>query len=268
MANRFSTESLRELANPVLRAVIRERAHHLLEDSLQEALLSGQLADVRGVETVERLLQVWKERGLPSAGDDLLWVETMLQWAKSGPEQRHTEEFREEDIESIRRLIEERRSVRFWDGRPVPRAMLEEMVRAGQWAPCACNLQTLRVLIVDEPNSAEAELFKGEVNDAPAYLVVCQDQRAYKFYRTSVPEYNRGLDCGAAMQNMLLVAHVLGLGAVWLTFVGQQRQAIREHYRIPDYIDIISYIAVGWPAVHPLPPGRMELQAALLNDDA
>lgn len=211
MAKRFSTESLRRLPNPVLRAVIRERAHHLLEDSLQEALLSGQLADVRGVETVERLLQVWEERELPSSSDDLLWVKTMLQWAKSGPEQRPTEKFSEEEIEAIRRLIEERRSVRFWDGRPVPRTMLEEMVRAGQWAPCACNLQTLRVLIVDEPSHIDAELFKGEVSGAPAYLIVCQDRRAYEFYRTSVPEYNRGLDCGAAMQNMLLMAHALGL---------------------------------------------------------
>jgi len=164
-------------------------------------------------------------------------------------------------------LIRERRSVRFWDDRPVPRTMLEEMVQAGQWAPCACNLQTLRVLIVEEPEGADAELFKGEVSGAPAYLIVCQDRRAYEFYNTSVPEHNRGLDCGAAMQNMLLMAHALGLGAVWLTFVGEQRQAIRVRYRIPDYIDLMSYIAVGWPAVHPLPPGRMELQAVLLSDD-
>jgi nitroreductase len=68
------------------------------------------------------------------------------------------------------------------------------------------------------------------------------------------------------MQNMLLMAHALGLGAVWLTFVGNQQQAIRQRFRIPDYIDIVSYISIGWPAIEPLPPGRMELEAVLLPD--
>lgn len=266
MANRFSSESLRQLPHEVLRAVMRERAHHLLEGSLQEALLSGDLNDVRGTGTVQRLLNVCKEQGLSVSSDDLRWVTTMLEWAESGPQQHPTRVFSQEDVELVRRLVEDRRSVRFWDGRPVPRAMLEEMVRAGLWAPCACNLQTLRVLIVEEPGPDDAKLFEGEVSGAPAYLIVCQDRRAYEFYRTSVPLHNRGLDCGAAMQNMLLMAHALGLGAVWLTFEGEQPQAIRERYRIPEHIDVISYIAVGWPTVHPLPPGRMELEAILLNE--
>jgi nitroreductase len=246
---------------------MRERAHHVLEESLQEALLSGDLSAVRGVATVERLLRVCEAQGLPADGDDLRWVATMLDWAKSGPHQQPTKEFTEEDVELVRHLIQDRRSVRFWDGRPVPRAMLEEMVRAGLWAPCACNLQTLRVLIVEEPGGADAKLFEGEVSGAPAYLLVCQDRRAYEFYRTSVPQHNRGLDCGAAMQNMLLMAHALGLGAVWLTFEGGQLEAIRERYRIPEHVDIISYIAVGWPTVYPLPPGRMEVEAVLLDAD-
>jgi len=155
--------------------------------------------------------------------------------------------------------------VRYWDGRPVPQEMLEEIVRAGQWAPCACDLQTLRVLIVNNPGPDVAALFEGEVSGAPAHLLICQDRRPYEFYRASVPERNRGLDCGAAMQNMLLLAHALGLGAVWLTFFEPQRQALRQRLRIPDDIDIVSYISLGWPAIEPLPPGRMELEAVLLQ---
>jgi len=130
---------------------------------------------------------------------------------------------------------------------------------------CACNLQTLRVLIVNDPDPEVAALFEGEVSGAPAHLVVCQDRRPYEFYRSSVPEHNRGLDCGAAMQNMLLMAHALGLGAVWLTFVGHQAQNLRTFFHIPEYIDIVSYISLGWPAITPLPPGRMELEAVLLR---
>ena len=60
------------------------------------------------------------------------------------------------------------------------------------------------------------------------------------------------------MQNMLLLAHALGLGAVWLTFTERQIAVIRDHFHVADYIDVVSYIGLGWPTVQPLAPGRME----------
>jgi nitroreductase len=263
MADRFSADSLRELPVDLLRAVLRERAHHLLEGHVQEALVSAQPIDVSKAKTVERVLQVWEERGLPTSGEDFVWIRRLLEMAKTAPEQSPSKGFDSKEIETVRRVVLERRSIRFWDGRPVPRLMLEEIVRAGQWAPCACNLQTLRVLIVDDPG--EAALFEGEVSGAPAQLVVCQDTRPYEFYRTSVPGHNPWLDCGAAMQNMLLMAHALGLGAVWLTFSERQRQSVHDRFRIPDGIEVVSYISLGWPAIQPIPPGRMELEAVLLH---
>jgi nitroreductase len=266
MSSRFSNDALRELPAEVLRAVIRERAHHLLEESLQQRLLSSGASKVHGVNTVERLLNLWMERGLPASGEDLQWVEGLLRWAKGGAQVLPVGVPDGGEKDTAASLIQQRRSVRSWQDRPVPRQMLEEIVRAGQWAPCACNLQTLRVLIVNAPAPEDAGLLVGDVSGAPAHLVVCQDRRPYEFYRSSVPEHNRGLDCGAAMQNMLLMAHALGLGAVWLTFLGKQRERIRRRFRIPDYVDIISYISLGWPAVQPLPPGRMELDAVLLPE--
>lgn len=263
MKNRFSITSARKWPTDLLRAVLRERAHHLLEGHVQEALVSGQPIDASRLKTVECLLKIWVDRGLPTSGEDLSWVRRLLDWAKTTPEQCPTKGFDDEEIQAVRRAILERRSIRFWDGRPVPRTMLEEIVRAGQWAPAACNLQTLRVLIVDDP--AEARLFKGEVSGAPAQLVIGLDTRPYEFYPTSVPKYNRWLDCGAAMQNMLLMAHVLGLGAVWLTFSEKQRQSVREQFCIPDHVEVVSYISVGWPAIQPLAPGRMEMEAVLLH---
>ncbi len=264
MTSRFSPEGVQELPSELLRAVIRERTHHLLEGAVQEAVHSGQPEKLHGVKTVEGLLRVWEERGLPLETDDLAWVRTLLRASEEHPQGSAGRAFDETDVQMVRALIRERRSIRFWDGRQVPRALLEDIVRAGQWAPCACDLQTLRVLILDDPE--EAAQIKGEVSGAPAQLVVCQDTRPYEFYRRSVPERNRGLDCGAAMQNMVLMAHALGLGAVWLTFSDSQREKLRQRYQIPEHIDIVSYISVGWPAINPLPPGRMELEAILLGD--
>ena len=67
------------------------------------------------------------------------------------------------------------------------------------------------------------------------------------------------------MQNMVLMAHALGLGAVWLTFTETRKRRIRDHFEVPSHINIVSNVAIGWPAVNPIPPGRMELEEVLIG---
>ncbi|MBM4429044.1 MAG: hypothetical protein FJ026_01680 [Chloroflexi bacterium] len=144
-SGRFSADAARAWPEEVLRAVIRERAHHILETSLQEVLLGKPPTESHGLQTVERLLQVWDERGLAASADDLAWVRKLVQWARSGPEElAFTPRYSAEEVRTIRRLIQERRSVRYWDGRPVPQEMLEDIVRAGQWALCLQSADTAR----------------------------------------------------------------------------------------------------------------------------
>jgi len=263
VTNRYSKATAREMPAALLRAVIRERAHHLLEGPLQRARRLDRMAEPKGKATIQDLLDVWQERDLPTEGEDLSWVRKLLNAHNYKDLENPTETLDSAQLETVRTLLAERRSIRFWDARPVPRSMLEEIIRAGQWAPCACNLQTVRVLVIDDLQ--EASLFKGEVSGAPAQLVICQDTRPYEFYHPGVPERNRGLDCGAAVQNMLLMAHALGLGAVWLTFTEKLIEWVRERYAIPAYLEIVTYVSVGWPAIHPIPPGRMELEAVLIG---
>ena len=48
------------------------------------------------------------------------------------------------------------------------------------------------------------------LKDAPAAIIVCGDQNILKFKDLWIQ------DCSAASENMLLAAHDLGLGAVWI----------------------------------------------------
>jgi nitroreductase len=260
MAKKFSPAWARALPDDVLRAVIRERTHHLLEDAVQDATAAG--APVHGSDTVRGLLEVWRERGLALDGADLQWAGELLQMADSGQRSIAPAPPVLHDAAEVMDLLAGRRSIRSWDGRPVPAELLEMIVGAGLWAPSACNLQTLRVIMVTD--AADKVLFRGEVRNAPAFMVICQDRRPYEVYGAGIPEYNRMLDLGAAMQNMLLLAHALGLGAVWLTFTERQIGAIREHFHVADHIDIVSYIGLGWPTVQPLAPGRMDAADVIL----
>jgi nitroreductase len=165
-------------------------------------------------------------------------------------------------------LIHQRRSVRHWTDEQVPDWMIDEILQAGLWAPHGCNLCSLRFLVVREKNVPG--LFRGsDIPGGPLHIVACQDRRAYYAQPGYVAnpdllENNRVLDCGAAMQNMLLMAHALGLGAVWLTFSGEMRQRLREHFALEDEIQIVTYLDLGFPAQMPMPPGRMALYEAVI----
>lgn len=86
-------------------------------------------------------------------------------------------------------------------------------------------------------------------------MVICQDMRVYRANRF-MPEKNILLDAGAAGQNIVLAAYAYGLDSVWLTFneTSEIRQRLREYFKLPDYIEIVTYIDVGYGDQTPCPP--------------
>lgn len=258
-----------------LRTLIRERAHHTVEIQLYRALARGErLAPETGAK-VRELLSVWDARGLPAHHRDLAYVRTLLEMAEGAKRGEaidlsvfRGQPFGEDDLETVRRLIFGRRSVRHWTGQDVPDTMIDRILEAGLWAAHSCNLNSLRFLVVRE-NSAPG-LFQGaHISGAPVHLVACQDRRVYHCMSGYVAnpdrlETNRHLDCGAAMQNMVLMAHALGLGAVWLGLQPPGAARLREHFRLEEHILPVTYMDLGYPAQMPMAPGRISLEDAVL----
>jgi nitroreductase len=65
-------------------------------------------------------------------------------------------------------------------------------------------------------------------------------------------------DCSAAIENLLLAAHALGLGACWLGVHPRQSRidALTKILRLPKGVLPVSCIAVGWPAEQQSPRTR------------
>ena len=69
-----------------------------------------------------------------------------------------------ESARTLRKILERRRSVRFFSDRPVPRELIEELVRAAGSAPSGANKQPWRFVAISDPEikreirlAAEAE---------------------------------------------------------------------------------------------------------------
>ena len=112
--------------------------------------------------------------------------------------------------------IRARRSIRkFQSGAPVPRDHVEQMLEAAMMAPSACNSRPWEFFVVEDAVVKDrlraAHPYAGMLEDAALAIVVC-----------ARPEAQEGkcqgywpLDCGAAVENLLLQAAGLGYGACW-----------------------------------------------------
>ncbi len=60
----------------------------------------------------------------------------------------------------------------------------------------------------------------------------------------------------SAIAYLLLILHQMGLGAVWMTGPTQAKEEIERILRVPEEMDVIAFIPVGYPAENPTPRER------------
>ncbi len=116
--------------------------------------------------------------------------------------------------------IQNRKSVRAYTDRPVDRALIAQVVEAGILAPTGKNSQTRRFIVMQDQDKLQALL--------RAVIGAAELSESYTFYNApalilvvdEAADYNACSNCACAMQNMMLAATGLGLGAVWINQIG------------------------------------------------
>ncbi len=156
--------------------------------------------------------------------------------------------------------IKGRRSVRAFTDQPVDREILERLLEAAIWAPSGGNAQTWRFTVVDDPASIRRVklVSPGLLGDPAAVIVVCQDIHKARAAGGALGETVLApIDAAMATQNILLAAHAEGLGTC--TIASFHHKGIARLLHLPDGVDPILLVSVGWPkAVPPAPPRRRE----------
>ena len=155
--------------------------------------------------------------------------------------------------------ILKRRSIRRYSGEAVNKSDIRQLLKAAMYAPSARNEQPWHFLVIDDPDLlvriTEIHPYSSMLPGAGLGILVCGDENL---------ELSKGywsVDCAAATQNILLAAHAIGLGAVWLgVYPREERQGgLRELFRLPDHIHPFALVSVGQPAeVKPVPERYQE----------
>jgi len=144
--------------------------------------------------------------------------------------------------------IHTRRSIRKYSDQPVTEEDLRTLLSAAMAAPSAGNQQPWQFVVVRDKKLLAAipniHPYAGMAPKAPLGILVCGDTRNEKYAGYWV------LDCAAAVQNLLLAAHALGLGAVWTgVYPTQDRvEAFARLFKTPTGVHPHSFIPVGHPA--------------------
>lgn len=140
-----------------------------------------------------------------------------------------------------------RRSIRRYTNQTIPEEILQQLLQVGMFAPSANNTQPWHIVVLtdrDKLNRLAAALPYGKMlAQAPLGFVVCADTHLDELYWVQ--------DCAAATQNILLAAHALGLGAVWIAVYPREERIkpVTELLALPKGVTPMCTIAMGYPAV-------------------
>ena len=146
----------------------------------------------------------------------------------------------------ITKNICSRRSIRRYSEIQISEDIIETLLECARFAPSGLNNQPWRFIVVDgkelKQQISALTHYSDIVSSAPFLIAV---------YLDTASSYHREKDLmaiGASIQNILLSAHSLKLGAVWLGEILKNKEKVSSILNAPAHYELTAVIAVGWPA--------------------
>ncbi|MFW6414323.1 MAG: nitroreductase family protein, partial [Verrucomicrobiota bacterium] len=142
-----------------------------------------------------------------------------------------------------------RRSIRKYKPDTIPEEMIKDLLEAAMAAPSAVGRDPWEFIVVQNQETlskvTEALPNGKMLAEAPLGIIVCGDlNRTHDGHISFLLQ-----DCSAAIENILITASMLGLGACWLGIHPREERVthIRELFSLPEHIIPVSAIAIGFP---------------------
>lgn len=153
-------------------------------------------------------------------------------------------------------FIKSRRTVRKYTDQPVSDEQLRAVLEAAVAAPTRLDIQPWHFVVLRDKalqkKLAETLRLHPYLETAPVVIAVWGEPE-----RTSTWL----MDCCAAIENLLLAAQAVGLGAVWVggpevTLWAPTEELLRSEIGAPKEVRLVSLIAMGVPVAMPAPHGQ------------
>lgn len=171
----------------------------------------------------------------------------------------------------VEEAIRSRRSIGKVKSDPVPKELVERMLEAAVWAPNHHHTEPWKFVVMTGEGRrrlgrAYAEI-AGETlgsltGEERAQRLKKEEEKALRApvviaavcAPSDAPRVSRAEELAAAhaaVQNMLLTAHAIGLGAVWRTGESAYHPAMKRALGLTQEDEIVGLIYVGYPDMTP-----------------
>lgn len=163
--------------------------------------------------------------------------------------------------ETVKTLLQ-RRSIRKYQPRQVEAAALEEILKAGTYAPSTMGKQSTTIVLVQDPETiAQLSQLNAEIQGnpgadpfygAPTVAVVLADP-------TLTNEANARCDGALVMGNLMNAAAAEGVGSCWInrakeTFERPEGKALLKKWNLPETLIGVGNCVLGYAAMEPNAP--------------
>ncbi|MHA1539446.1 MAG: polysaccharide pyruvyl transferase family protein [Alphaproteobacteria bacterium] len=153
--------------------------------------------------------------------------------------------------EAFYQLASQRKSVRWFQDKKVPRELLEKSIQAGLYAPSACNRQPFKLHIIDCPEELGKITHipmgtKGYASQIPCFIAIIGDLSAFFHIRDRHLIY---IDASLFAMNFILSLETLGLASCVINWpdIPEKDNALKALLDMQDYERGVMFIAVGYP---------------------
>ncbi len=145
--------------------------------------------------------------------------------------------------------IHSRRSIRAFAADPVSDEELETIINAGAAAPSGGNAQMWVFISIRQKKRIAAlrSLAPGIIGIPTAVVAICLDNSRQTAKPEGVLDVMPRYDIGAALQNILLAAHDVGLGGCAIGSF--HSQAISSFLKLPENVEPCLLVVLGKPKV-------------------
>ena len=185
----------------------------------------------------------------------------------------------------INYTIRKRRSVRTFKEKKIPKKIIRRLLYSAMYAPSPKNKQPWKFLVFTENKKSDiVKVFKKRLEylqhkdqrkyimemetvkaleEAPVFILICYDEECHKVYHNDgklwglVSPQSECCDIqaiGAAIQNLVLMAHYKGISSLWICDILYAYDEIKTIVGIND--TFIAGVALGYSNNKPVMPKR------------